>query len=196
MFGYPFSIHYLKTNLSRNEIADRLTNITFLSDLNYKKTPGEKWFYGEVSQFDFSLESIAKQSKHSNFAEGRILGADNDMYIELKLGSFQHQRMYIIFFSLLLILFGFNMYYAAQDPQGFQYSELFYQMYGYDTNIFLYNLSTPISLVLITLQLVIGASIFIKYKNHRKSIPNTISWFNELWNATEIQKSQVPTVLI
>ncbi len=196
MFGYPFSIHYLKTNLSRNEIADRLINTTFLSDLDYKKTPSEIWFYGEVSQIDFSLESIARQSNHSNFAEGRILGADNDMYIELKLGSFQHQRMFILFFFLLLILFGFNMYYAAQDPQGFEYTEQFYQMYGYDTNIFLYNLSTPISLALIALQLIISTSIFIKYKNHRKSIPNTISWFNQLWNAKEIQKSQVPSVLI
>ncbi len=196
MFGYPFSIHYLKTAVSRNMIAERLTNKTYLSDLDYKKTPGEKYFYGEVSNFDFSLESISKNQQLSNFAEGRILGAENDMYVELKLGSFQHQRLFFLLFSLFVVLFGFNIYYAAQEPQGFQYPEQFYQMYGYDTNIFLYNLTTPISLVLIALQLIIGVSIFIKYKNHKKSIPKTISWFNDLWNATEIDKSQVPSVLL
>lgn len=196
MFGYPFSIHYLKTSLSRNEISQRLTSQTFLSDVSYKKTPGEKYFYGEVSQFDFSLESISKKSNHANFAEGRFLGADNDMYIELKLGAFQHQRMFVMFFSLLLLLFAFTIYYAAQGPQGFQYPEQFHQQYGYDTSIFVYNLTTPISLTLITLQIVIGLSIWVKYRNHRKAIPNTIQWFNQIWNAQEISKKDVPSVLL
>ncbi len=196
MFGYPFSIHYLKTSISRNEIAQRLTNQTFLSDVTYKKTPGEKYYYGEVSQFDFSLESISKKSNHANFAEGRFLGADNDMYIELKLGSFQHQRMFVMLFSLLIVLLAFTLYYSAQGPQGFQYPEQFYQQYGYDTNIFLYNLTTPISLSLISLQLIIGFSIWIKYRNHQKAIPNTIQWFNQIWNSQEISKNDVPGVLL
>ncbi len=196
MFGYPFSIHYLKTNTTRSDLAQKLTHQTFLSDVNYKKTPGTKFFYGEVSPFDFSLETISKNKQLSNFAHGRFLGADQDMYIELKIGAFQHQRIFILLFSLFLLLFGFTVYYAAQGPQGFQYPEQFYQQYGYNTNIFIYNLTTPISLVLITLQIIIGLSIGVKYYNHQRAIPTTIQWFNETWNAQEISKNNVPSVLL
>jgi hypothetical protein len=196
MFGYPFSRHYLKTTVQRNTLTQLLTDQTFLSDVNYKKTPGTKVFFGEVSQFDFSLESISTKSQYVNFIQGRFLGADNDMYIEIKLGAFQHQRIFLMLSTILALLFAFTVYYASQGPQGFEYPEQFYQQYGYNTSIFAYNLFTPISLILLFLQLVIGSLIFVKYKNFKKSIPTTVQFFNQIFSSKEIPLNEVPTVLL
>ena len=39
MFAYPFQNSYLKSNLTRSQLAEKLTEVTFLSDANYKKRP-------------------------------------------------------------------------------------------------------------------------------------------------------------
>lgn len=194
MIGYPFQSFYLKTNISRNEVCEIITDFTFLSDENYKKTPSQKHFYGSVSPIDFDLENISKNLELSNFVRGKILGADNEIYIKLRLGSWQNQRVYFLLLTTLFTTLGFFIYYIFQAPQGFNNPAEFYQIYGYGKSELLYNLSTPISLIMMALIITIASSVTLKYKNFKKSIAPTLNFLNQNLHSTTITKFEVPVL--
>jgi hypothetical protein len=194
MIGYPFQSFYLKTEITRQEVCDKLTEFTFLSDENYKKTPSEKHFYGAVSPIDFELENISKKHAFSNFTRGKILGADHEIYIKLRLGSWQNQRVYFLLLATLFTTLGFLIYYLIQPPQGFTNPAEFYQIYGYGKSEFFYNLTTPISLIMIALIVTISTSITLKYKNFQSSVKPTLNFLNHHLGSTTITKFEVPVL--
>ncbi len=195
MFAYPFQNSYLKSNLTRSQLAEKLTEVTFLSDANYKKTTqNTSVFYGEVSQIDFSLEHISKKQNSVNFVRGRFLGADNDMYIKLRLGAWKHQRVYFLLLVTLFTLLGFLLFYILQAPHGFHYPEEYYQLYGYDSSETLYNLQTPLALTMQAFMAIIAIIIYLKYRSFRKNIEATINYLKGLWEADLINKHEVPLV--
>jgi hypothetical protein len=194
MIGYPFQSFYLKTEITRQEVCDKLTEFTFLSDENYKKTPSVKHFYGSVSPIDFELENISKNHIFSNFTRGKILGADHEIYIKLRLGSWQNQRVYFLLLATLFTTLGFLIYYLIQPPQGFTNPAEFYQIYGYGKSEFFYNLTTPISLIMIALIVTISTSITLKYKNFQSSVQPTLNFLNHHLGSTTITKFEVPVL--
>lgn len=194
MIGYPFQSFYLKTNINRQEVCDNLTDITFLSDDNYKKTSSEKHFFGAVSVIDFELENISKLQNISNFVRGNILGADHEIYLKIRMGSWQNTRVYFLLLLTLFTTLGFLVYYLFQPPQGFQNPAEFYQIYGYGKSEFLHNLTTPISLVLIALIITIVTSITLKYKNFQKSVMPTLNLLNQTLHSTAVTKFEVPVL--
>jgi hypothetical protein len=194
MIGYPFQSFYLKTQLTRQEVCDQITQHTFLSDENYKRTPSEKHFYGAVSTIDFELENISKKHTFSNFTRGKILGADREIYIKLRLGSWQNQRVYFLLLATLFTTLGFFIYYILQPPQGFNNPAEFYQIHGYGKSELLYNLTTPISIIMLALIVTISASVSLKYKNFQSSVQPTLNFLNQELNSTTITKFEVPVL--
>ena len=163
MFAYPFQNTYLKSNLTRIQLAEKLTQVTYLSDANYKKTTqNTSVFYGEISQIDFSLEHISKKQNSVNFVRGRFLGADNDMYIKVRLSAWKHQRVYFLLLVTLFTLLGFLLFYILQAPHGFRYPEEYYQLYGYNSSETLYNFQTPLALTMQAFMAVIAIIIYFK----------------------------------
>lgn len=195
MFAYPFQNSYLKSSFKREQLAKKLEEVTYLSDANYKKTSkNTSVFYGEISNIDFSLEHISKKQSSVNFVRGQFLGADNDMYIKVRLGAWKHQRVYFLLVTTMLTLLGFLLFYISQAPHGFRYPEEYYQLYGYNSSETLYNLQTPMAMMMEAFIAIIAIIIYIKYRNFRKNINHTINYFKGLWEADLINKHEVPLV--
>ena len=195
MFAYPFTHLYFKTNKNRKELAKSLTSVTFLSDADYKKESAQpSVFFGEVSEIDFNLENISKSQVTTNFVRGHFLGADNETFVRIRCGAWQHQRIYFLLIAILFATTGFLIYYALQAPHGFQYPEQFYQIYGYNHSEFLYNLSTPLALIMEGIMIVVIGIIIAKYRNFHKSLQSTTHYFLGLWEAESINKLEIPLV--
>ena len=110
MILYPFKTQFLKTNLTRNQVSAQLIQETFLSDADYKKSNEQTIsFFGEVSDQDFTLETITQDKPLVNFCTGEILGA------------WQHRRIFLLFALLILACLTFLtnhlVLYKALYPQ-------------------------------------------------------------------------------
>jgi hypothetical protein len=195
MFAYPFQYLYLKSALTRTELAERLTQVSYLSDENYKKTSqNTSVFFGEVSPIDFNLEHISKKQKSVNFVRGKFLGADSDMYVKIRLGAWQHQRVYFMLVATLFTMLGFLIYYVMQEPQGFRYPQEYYQLYGYNSSETAYNLGTPLALIMEAIMAIIAIIIGFKYRNFRNNIQPTVNYLKGLWEADAVLKHEVPLI--
>ncbi len=195
MMLFPFKSIFLKSSLSRMEIERNLKNYTYLSDAKFSKTASQKLlFYGEISQFDFSLESLNKKSPLVNFVQGKISGIENDLYINVQLGAFKYRRVYILLLTVVAALIITNIYYCLQSPHGFQYPEEFYQLYGYDYSEFIYNLTTPISIVLTCLSSILTLYIFKTSNTFSKHNSNTIKLLNEICDSHLVSFIEVPLI--
>ena len=193
-WGYPFYSFYIKSDQNRGEIAANLIDVTFLSDANYQKTQGKKIFYGNVSRIDFEIESISKDKNISNFVSGQLLGADDEIYIKGRLSGFKSKRIFILFLSVLLTALGFLIYYCLQAPHGFNYPEEFYQIYGYNHSEFIYNLTTPIALIIEGIMTAMLIIIAIKYRNFNTSVKPTLQLLCEKLGAQTVTKYEVPLI--
>jgi hypothetical protein len=166
-----------------------------LSDADFKKEGKQpSVFFGEVSEIDFSLENISKSQITTNFVRGHFLGADNETFVRIRCGAWKHQRIYFLLIVLLFATTGFLIYYALQAPHGFQYPEQFYQIYGYNHSEFLYNLRTPLALIMEGIMIVVISIIIAKYRNFNKSLQSTTHYFLGLWEAESINKLEIPLV--
>jgi hypothetical protein len=195
MFAYPFQYLYLKTALTRTELAERLTQVSYLSDENYKKTSqNTSVFFGEVSPIDFNLEHISKKQQSVNFVRGKFLGADSDMYVKIRLGAWHHQRVYFMLVATLFTMLGFLIYYVIQEPQGFRYPQEYYQLYGYNSSETAYNLGTPLALIMEAIMAIIAIIIGFKYRNFRSNILPTVNYLKGLWEADVVLTHEVPLI--
>jgi hypothetical protein len=195
MFAYPFQYLYLKSALTRTELAERLTQVSYLSDENYKKTSqNTSVFFGEVSPIDFNLEHISKKQQSVNFVRGKFLGADSDMYVKIRLGAWQHQRVYFMLVATLFTMLGFLIYYVMQEPQGFRYPQEYYQLYGYNSSETAYNLGTPLALIMEAIIAIIAIIIGFKYRNFRSNILPTVNYLKGLWEADVVLTHEVPLI--
>jgi hypothetical protein len=188
MVFYPFKIVYLKSSLSRQTLHDQLVNHTFLSDHGYRKTDkNPRAFFGEVSDQDFTLETIEKGNRLVNFATGDFRGAENDMYIRIQMGAWQHQRIYLLF--LLTTLSCFVGFFIAVEnqihlPKQSVLSDLI--------NAILIGLKPSFAYVFFLFGLSLWMTLIIKTKQFIKRYPSSVDFFSELWQATAIDKSAVP----
>lgn len=108
---YPFSHVYLRTEMTREEVRDALTALTFLSDEGYKNDPSiKKTFYGSVSEDEFELKSIDKESKLVPDVLGRIVGVEREIYVSLSLRMIRYRRVYALVTLFWLVSFGFAVW--------------------------------------------------------------------------------------
>ena len=179
MFGFPFKTIYLKSNQNRQFLHNQLLEKTFLSDLNYKNTEKiQKTFYGEVSNQDFKLETI-NNNQIANFAHGEIKGVETDMYLIVHFGALEHIRIYALFLATFLVSTFFlieGLYHNYQDTYGPAFFD------------------NPVNIALSLVELVLFVIIFIKWYGFRKSIQPTIEFFETLFHAKSIKKTDVPAI--
>jgi hypothetical protein len=195
MILFPFKTIFLKSSVSRKQIETNLKENTYLSDANFNKSETQKvLFYGEISEFDFSLETLNKKSNMVRFIQGKILGIENDLYLSIQFGAFKYRRVYTLLMLVICSLLGTNIYYCLQNPHGFNYPEEFYQQYGYDYSEFLFNLTTPISLCLSSLTLLLLLYTVSLSSKFFKQTSNTIHYLNELFQSHLVTAIEVPLV--
>lgn len=185
---YPFKIVYLKSSLTRQTLHDQLLKHTFLSDHGYRKPDtNPRAFFGELSDQDFTLETIEKGDRLVNFATGDFRGSENDMYIRIQMGAWQHQRIYLLYLLTTLSCFvGFFISVANQIhmPEQSEMSDV--------VNAILSGLKPSLAYVFLLSGLSLLMTLFIKTKQFIKRYPSSINFFAELRQATAIEKTQVP----
>lgn len=105
---YPFKTIIFKTSLTRYEVRDRISSQTYLSDANFKRQDNlKKFFFGEVSEFDFSLQNISNEKRFVQYYKGEIKGVENEVYVFLTAKGLKHRRIYILLLILILLALGF-----------------------------------------------------------------------------------------
>jgi len=173
MFLYPFKTQFLKTELNRNQVADILTTQTFLSDANFKKTDSNpRAFYGEISNQDFTLETIEDKQRFVNFCTGEIRGSENEVYILLQLGAWQHRRIFLLFLILILsctVLLAKHLW-------------LFQNFYPQNFAAWL----------LLLTNIALFIALYVKAKNFHARLKSTTDFFSQLWSAKAIHQTEVP----
>jgi hypothetical protein len=173
MFLYPFKTQFLKTELNRNQVADILTTQTFLSDANFKKTDSNpRAFYGEISNQDFTLETIEDKQRLVNFCTGEIRGSENEVYILLQLGAWQHRRIFLLFLILILsctVLLAKHLW-------------LFQNFYPQNFAAWL----------LLLTNIALFVALYVKAKNFHARLKSTTEFFCQLWSAKAIHQTEVP----
>lgn len=175
MLFYPFKSQFLKTALNRNEVAEKLVDQTFLSDAAFKRTNDQpRLFYGEVSSQDFTLETIAQNKGLVNFCTGEIRGSENEIYVLIQLGAWQHRRIFLLFLLLILACFAFLINHLV----------LFKALYPQ---------TIPAWLLLMTL-LALFVTLYIKARNFQRNVASTIGHFCTLWKAEAVSKNQIPLI--
>ena len=175
MILYPFKTQFLKTNLTRNQVSAQLIQETFLSDADYKKSNEQTIsFFGEVSDQDFTLETITQDKPLVNFCTGEIRGSENEIYILLQLGAWQHRRIFLLFALLILACLTFLtnhlVLYKALYPQ------------------------TLAAWILLGTFIALLTTLITKAKKFHQHTQTTIDHFCTLWQAQAISKDEVPLI--
>lgn len=175
MLLYPFKTAYIQTSFNRSEVAQALTQQTFLTDEDFQKTEQQQiHFFGEVSEQDFTLESISQDKPLVNFCTGEIRGSENEIYILLHLGAWQHRRIFLLFALLILTCTAF----------------LFHHLWLYHTP---YPKTIAASLLLATI-IALSSTLYVKAKNFQRLTQSTLDHFNNLWQGKTIAKTEVPLI--
>ncbi len=148
---------------------------SFLSDANYRKTDNHsRVFFGSLTDQDFSLETIEKGKRMIGFCRGEFRGSDNDMFIFLSLGAWAHQRVFLLFGTIILSC----LYFLAKD---------------------LIENHSPIpqntgALILLGLCLILIAVLYAKTRAFSRRLDTSIAYFLSLWDAERIDLDEVPLV--
>lgn len=172
---YPFKQHILKTSLTRHEVRDTLQASTYLSDKGFKKTgTASKLFYGNVSEFDFSLENISNNQNFVPFFDGELKGAENEIYVFMESKAFRHRRFYFVLLILVIFAVGFianDLFHRQSNP----FKDLPFV------------LGTGVLIVFVLF-------LFYQFQQFKKKAISTLVFFKELLKAEEIKVSEVPVI--
>lgn len=175
MILYPFRTIWLKTAQNRETLRQLVLNQTFLSDQGYRRTGDQKkFFFGEVSDQEFYLETIDNSGRLSPFIRGQILGVGHETYIRLSMRGFRHQRAYILLgmFALAgLVIFFRGLLFDGREAS----SNLPFLIFG---------------------AVLISVSLFVIFLSGRftKTLTPTTDFFRGLFQADVISREEVPGV--
>ncbi len=176
MKWYPFATRWLKTSQHRESLHSILLDVTFLSDVGYRNTENKKkFFFGAVNDKEFELESIDKEKKLAGFVTGEVLGIEDEMYVRLDVGSFKHQRIYVLL--ILFTLFGVGLF-----IQGFL------QILPDQSKTYLLAMGGVIFLLL--------AYLFMISWKFSKQLRYTVDFFRGMYDAEVIEKKDIPSVFL
>ena len=188
MFIYPFKIVYLQSSLTRQTLHDQLLKHTFLSDHGYRKPDANpRAFFGELSDQDFTLETIEKGDRLVNFITGDFRGSENEMYMRIQLGAWQHQRIFLLYAIATLACFvGFFVAIANQVHVPAQ-SEMSDIIHGILTA-----LKPSLAYVFLICGISLIVALYVKATQFKKRYATSMAFFSELWQATVIERKSVP----
>lgn len=184
----------LRSNLTRNEIEERIKTVTYLSDANYTKPKDQTClFYGNVSNQDFELENISDKSPLAPYVSADILGMDNNTYLKIKLSEWKHNRiafLYITVISICTILFikeWLNQY--------LWFAEIFKKP-GYLEHTFSHKIYPENPVAWLVAIAILMSSYLYKKKvtSFENKIKPTTKFLEELLQANVIQKDTLPLV--
>lgn len=173
-FWYPFTTIWLKCNLHRDEIEQRVKNHTVLSYAKGKKPEGKVFFFGEVSNQEFWLESLDNSGRISPFIRCNIKGVEHETYLELEMRAFRYARFYagIGVFLLLLLVFSIKPYIE----------------FGMDA------VNNPVFLLMPALTLIFFLGWWFVNRRFAKTINPTTDFFRGMLDAETVNEKDVPLV--
>lgn len=172
---YPFKTIVFKTSLSRFEVKDRITSQTYLSDADFKKKDSfKKFFFGEVSEFDFSLQNISNEKRFVQFYDGQIKGVENEVYVFITAKAMRYRRIYAALAILVLLAIGF----IANDA--FHRGARVLKDPGFVTGCLML--------------LVFIAFLITRFRIFNTRIANTIQYFRGLLEADCVEEHEVPSI--
>jgi len=190
MFIYPFKIVYLQSGQTRQLLHDQLLNHTFLSDHGYRKPDNNpRAFFGELSNQDFTLETIEKGDRLVNFITGDFRGSENEMYLRIQLGAWQHQRVFLLYAIATIACFvGFILAVANQVhiPVQSEMPDILHAIIS--------ALKPSLAYVFLLCGISLFVALYVKATQFKKRLLSSISFFSDLWQATTIEKNRVPLI--
>ncbi len=188
MFIYPFKIVYLHSGKTRQTLHNQLLNHTFLSDHGYRKPDkNPRAFYGELSDQDFTLETIEKGNRLVNFITGEFRGSENEMYMRIQLGSWQHQRVFLLYALATLACFvGFviAIIQGIRIPSQSEMPDVLHAIFM--------GLKPSLAYIFLICGFSLFTALYVRAKQFQQRILSSIQFFENLWDATSINKNQVP----
>jgi len=188
MFIYPFKIIYLYSGQTRQVLHDQLLKQTFLSDHGYRKPDtNSRAFFGELSNQDFTLETVEQGNRLVNFITGDFRGSENEMYPRIQLGAWQHQRVFLLYALATLACFvGFFVAVANQItiPDPSKIPDIIQAI--------LTALKPSLAYVFLLCGISLFVALYIKASQFQKRLASSIAFFSDLWQATPIEKKNVP----
>jgi hypothetical protein len=188
MFIYPFKIVYLHSGKTRQMLHDQLLNHTFLSDHGYRKPDtNPRAFFGELSDQDFTLETIEKGDRLVNFITGDFRGSENEMYVRMQLGSWQHQRVFLLY--ALATIACFVGFFAAianniRIPAQSEIPDILHAL--------LNGLKPSLAYVFLICGLSLFIALYVKARQFQRRQISSIDFFKNLWVAKQVEKTEVP----
>lgn len=172
---YPFKTYYLKTTSSRKDLHDKILQLTFLSDEGFRRTSqSTQYFFGEVSEEEFYLETIDGKNRLVPYVRGHVRGIDTERYIFLSLRGMRHQRFYIVLLIFLALTLGLLL------------GDLF--KFGIANGL--------LPSMWLALGIVLGISTYIVWlnKQFRKLEKNSLEFFRGMFDADVVPSESVPRV--
>ena len=190
----PVVSRYYRVNYSRQELVNKLTKFTFLSDKNFYADKSKTYtFYGDISSADFYLENIQNQPQTTTILDGRILGVEEDIFIKITHRLWARTTTPVLFLVTILITttaflhtwFNQYLWYASINHEpGYltkQYSEKLY----------------PENPLAFAVALAIGIMIYLynnKIKYFREKLQCSKAYLEDSLQAKQVGKSDLPMV--
>jgi hypothetical protein len=173
-FLYPFRTLWLKSSMSREEIEKTVKNHTVLSYARSAKRDGKAFFFGEVSNEEFWLETIDNTGKLCPFIRCNIKGIDDETYLELELRGFRFARFYAAIVVVLLIMLIFSV-----KP-----------FIDYGSGAF----ENPVFVLLPLFFLLLASGLFYFNRRFAQQINTTKDFFRGMLEAEVVSEQEIPLV--
>jgi len=190
----PVAVRYYKINYDRNSLVERLTQLTFLSDSNFKADKNKTYsFYGDISSADFYLLNIQKEPETTTLLDGRILGLENEIYLKITHRLWEKTTTPVLF--LLTIVLTSVTFFHAWLSQYLWYASI-NPTPGYLTKTYSSSLipENPLAFVVVA---AIGVMVFLykkKLNEFQKQLHQSKAYFLKTFQATSINKTDLPLV--
>ncbi len=169
-------------------LHDQLLNHTFLSDHGYRKPDtNPRAFFGELSDQDFTLETIEKGDRLVNFITGDFRGSENEMYVRMQLGSWQHQRVFLLYALATIACFVGFFAAIANNIRIHAQSEIPDILHA-----LLNGLKPSLAYVFLICGLSLFIALYVKARQFQRRQISSIDFFKNLWDAKQVEKTEVP----
>ncbi len=190
----PVATRYYKLEYSRKVFVEKLTQLTFLSDKNFKSDKNKTYtFYGDISDYDFYLENIQSNPQTTTILDGRILGVENEIYLRITHRLWAKTTTPVLLFLTILLSTAVfihtwlsqYLWYASINPKP-----------GYLTKTYSSNFypENPLAFA-VAIAIIAMAWLYNKKLNEfKKQIHNSENYLKNTLQTTKINRSQLPVV--
>lgn len=190
----PVATRFYKIDYSRKILVGKLTQLTFLSDKNFKSDKNRTYtFYGDISDYDFYLENIQPNPQTTAILDGRILGVENEIYLRITHRLWAKTTTPVLLFLTILLSTAVfihtwlsqYIWYASINPEPGYLTKV------YSTNVYPEN---PLAFA-VAIAIIAMAWLYKKKLNDFKDqINKSEQYLNNTLQTTQISQSQIPIV--